>query len=152
MELLKGPGLESLVPDDPTVTLPKQDLDAIAAAIEEEEEMPGEGILSEVFANHALKTIESFSHIRWSGAKENCAPRRGVEQTSVVSPARAVELSSRADCSLEQAGVNGACESYSAPVGEFDLQLSGRAWIDDGYWHERSRCARGHSASRSWRS
>ena len=64
----------------------------------------------------------------------------------MVSPARAVELSSRADCSLEQAGVNGACESYSAPVGEFDLQLSGRAWIDDGYWHCATKLGKGESS------
>jgi hypothetical protein len=33
--------------------------------------MPEEGILSEMLANHALKTVEPFSHIRWFGAKEN---------------------------------------------------------------------------------
>ena len=54
--------------DHETIAFPQQDLDAIAAPIEEEEEMPGEGILSEIFASHALQTIESFSHVRWLGS------------------------------------------------------------------------------------
>ena len=93
IELLKGPGLESLVPDDEPIAIPQEDLDAIATSIEEEEEVTREGILPKEFPNHALETIESFSHIRRLGAEENCARRRGVEGTSVVSPAARLEFS-----------------------------------------------------------
>ena len=50
IEFLKGAGLESLVPDDQTVSLPEEDLDAIAAAIEKQEQVTRERILAEILA------------------------------------------------------------------------------------------------------
>src|SRR5438045_2836134 len=47
IKLLKGAGLEPLVPDDQAVMIPEEDLDPIAAAVEKEEEMAGQGVLSE---------------------------------------------------------------------------------------------------------
>jgi hypothetical protein len=69
--LLKGSGLKSFVPDDEPITVPPEQFDAIATPIEKEEEVTRERILPQEFPNHALETIESFSHIRWPGAKEN---------------------------------------------------------------------------------
>ena len=39
--------------------------------VEKKEEVARERILPEEFPNHALKSVENFSHIRWPGAKEN---------------------------------------------------------------------------------
>jgi hypothetical protein len=47
-----------------------------------------------MFANHALKAIESFSHIRWPGAKENA--RRGGESRKHQRSPRPAALSSPA--------------------------------------------------------
>jgi hypothetical protein len=69
--LLKGPGLKSFVPDDEPITVPPEQFDAIATPVEKEEEMTRERVLPQEFPNHALETIESFSHIRRPGAKEN---------------------------------------------------------------------------------
>jgi hypothetical protein len=69
--LLKGPGLESLVPDDEPVTVPPEELDPIATPVEKEEEVTRERVLSQEFPNHTLETVESFSHIRRLGAQEN---------------------------------------------------------------------------------
>jgi hypothetical protein len=65
--LLKSSGLKSFVPDDKPITVPPEQFDTIAMPIEKEEEM----------TRDALETIESFSHIRWSGAKVNA--HRGSE-------------------------------------------------------------------------
>jgi hypothetical protein len=56
--LLKGSGLKSFVPDDEPITVPPEDLDAIAAPIEKEEEVTREWVLLQEFPNHALKTID----------------------------------------------------------------------------------------------
>jgi hypothetical protein len=66
--LLKGPGLKSLIPDDESITVPPEELDAIATPVKKEEEMTRERVLPQEFPNHALETIESFSHIRRLGA------------------------------------------------------------------------------------
>jgi hypothetical protein len=60
-----------LVPDDQTISLPKEDLDSIAAAIEKKEQVPREGILAEKFTHHTEKTIEAFTHVRRFCAEEN---------------------------------------------------------------------------------
>jgi hypothetical protein len=57
---LKGAGLEPLVPDDQAVMIPEEDLDPISAAVEEEEEMAGQGILSEAFPNQAGEAVERW--------------------------------------------------------------------------------------------
>jgi len=44
IEFLKRAGLEPLVPNDQTVSLPEEDLDAIAAAIEKQEKVTRERI------------------------------------------------------------------------------------------------------------
>ena len=58
IQLLKGAGLEPLVPDDQAVMIPEEDLEPIAAAVEKEEEMAGQGVLAEAFPNQAGETIE----------------------------------------------------------------------------------------------
>jgi hypothetical protein len=70
IELLKSSGLKPFVPDDEPITVPPEQLDAIATPVEKEEEVTRERVLLQEFPNHALETIESFSHIRWPGAKE----------------------------------------------------------------------------------
>ena len=50
--------------------LPEEDLDAIAAAIEKQEEVARERILAEKFMHHAQETVEAFSHVRRFGAKK----------------------------------------------------------------------------------
>ena len=51
VELLEGPDLQPLVPDDNSALIPCEDLDAIAPAIEEEEEMAGQEVLPKAFLN-----------------------------------------------------------------------------------------------------
>src|SRR3954453_21810160 len=48
---LEGSGLESLVPDGQAVTIEVEDLDAISASVDEEEEMAGQGVLAEALLN-----------------------------------------------------------------------------------------------------
>jgi hypothetical protein len=52
IELREGAGLEPLISDDQSVALPEEDLDAIAATVEEEKEVSGEGILAKKLAHH----------------------------------------------------------------------------------------------------
>jgi hypothetical protein len=69
--LLKSSSLKSFVPDYEPITVPPEQLDAIATPVEKEEEVTRARVLPQEFPNHALETIESFSHIRWPNAKEN---------------------------------------------------------------------------------
>src|ERR1700727_902160 len=71
IELLKGAGLEPLVPDDQTISLPEEDLDAIAAAIEKQKQVAREGILAEKFLHHTEKTVEALAHVCRFCAEEN---------------------------------------------------------------------------------
>ncbi|MEO8924136.1 MAG: hypothetical protein ABI330_15140 [Caldimonas sp.] len=71
IEFLKSAGLEPLVPDDQTVSLPEEDLDAIAAAIEKQEQVAREGILAEKFLHHSEKTVEAFAHVGRFCAEED---------------------------------------------------------------------------------
>ena len=50
---LEGPGLESLVPDGQPVAIEVEDLDPISAAVDEEEEMAGQGVLAEALLDQA---------------------------------------------------------------------------------------------------
>src|SRR5271166_4552763 len=71
IEFLKGAGLESLVPDDQAVWLPEEDLDAIAAAVEEQEEMSGERILPEMLVDHSQEAVEALAHVGGPRAKKD---------------------------------------------------------------------------------
>ena len=75
---------------------------------------------------------------QWVACRGRPERRRGGEETSAVSSARALELSSRNDRSLKQAGINRACEPQSASVGELDLQLGRRTRIENRYGHKGS--------------
>ena len=55
---LEGAGLEPLVPDGQAVTVEVEDLDAIPAAVEEEEEMAGQEVLAEAFLDQTRKAIK----------------------------------------------------------------------------------------------
>jgi hypothetical protein len=47
-----------------------EDLDAIPAAVDEEEEMAIEEILAEALLDEAREAVEALSHVDWSGAEE----------------------------------------------------------------------------------
>ena len=88
---MEGAGLESLVPNDQAVGLPEEDLDAIAAAVEEQEEMSGERILTKKLVHHSQKPVEAFSHVSRPGAKEN-AHGGGELREHQLLPSRAESL------------------------------------------------------------
>jgi hypothetical protein len=55
---LEGPGLESLVPDGQTVAIEVENLDPISAAVDEEEEMAGQGILADALPDQPGEAVE----------------------------------------------------------------------------------------------
>jgi hypothetical protein len=71
IEFLKSAGLESLVPDDQTVSLPEEDLDAIATTIEKKEQVTRERVLAKILAGHPHEPIEAFSHVSRFYTQEN---------------------------------------------------------------------------------
>src|SRR5947209_8605053 len=71
IKMLKGAGLEPLVPDGQAVVIPEEDLDPISAAVEEEEEMAGQGVLAEAFPNQAGEAVEALAHIGGLGAEKD---------------------------------------------------------------------------------
>ena len=68
---LEGPGLESLVPDGQTVAIEVEDLDPISAAVDEEEEMAGQGILAEALLDQPGEAVETVAHVDGAGAEED---------------------------------------------------------------------------------
>jgi hypothetical protein len=54
----EGPAFESLGPDGHAVAVPIQDLDAIPAFVDEDKEMPGEGIERQIARCKGGKTVE----------------------------------------------------------------------------------------------
>jgi hypothetical protein len=56
IELLEGPGLQPLVPDDQPITVKMEDLDPISATVEEEEEMAGQEVLERKRCQEPLLT------------------------------------------------------------------------------------------------
>jgi hypothetical protein len=69
---LKRSRLEPFVPDRQAVGVPVKDLDAIASAVEEEEEMAGEKILlGETLADESGEAVEAFSEVDSGCVEEN---------------------------------------------------------------------------------
>ena len=62
---------QTFVPDAEPVMIPEQNLDAIAAAVEEQEEVTRSGILIEDLLNAAHQRIEAVGHLRGRGAYED---------------------------------------------------------------------------------
>jgi hypothetical protein len=60
--------LESCVDNDVAAAIPAEQFDTIAAMVSEEEEVPGEGIGAEIFADELSETVETFAHIDRLGA------------------------------------------------------------------------------------
>ena len=55
---LEGAGLKSLVPDGQAVAIEVEDLDPIAAAVDEQEEMTGQGVLIEALLDQSGEAVE----------------------------------------------------------------------------------------------
>src|SRR5262249_36255403 len=75
LRVLEATDLKSLVPDDQPVTVKIEDLHAISAPVEEEEEMAGQEVLIEALLDQAGKAVKPFAQIRRSGAKEHADGR-----------------------------------------------------------------------------
>ena len=66
------PTSESLVPDgQPVAVIPVEDLDAVAAAIDEQEQVAGRGVLAEGSGHQAGERIEAFAEIGSWGVQEH---------------------------------------------------------------------------------
>ena len=103
IEFMKGAGLESLVPDHQAVSFPEEDLDAVAAAIEKEEQVARERILAEKLMHHTEEVRRSLCACLSVLCRGKRGLRRRVEGTSVGSFAREPsKLPSRRDRGLEQ--------------------------------------------------
>src|SRR5512135_1986994 len=74
---LERAGLEPLVPDGQAVAVEIKDLEAIAATVDEEEEMAGQGVLCEAFLDQAAECVEALAHVGGPGAKEDPDGRGG---------------------------------------------------------------------------
>ena len=83
---LEGPGLEPLVPDGQAVAIEVEDLEAIPAAVDEEEEMAAEEVLAEAFLDQAREAVEALAHVGGPGAEEG-ADGRGEHDHGFASPA-----------------------------------------------------------------
>src|SRR5262249_52953176 len=70
LQILEATDLKSLVPDRQPVTVKIEDLDAIPAPVEEEEEMAGQEVLAEALLDHSREAVEPVAHVGRSGAKE----------------------------------------------------------------------------------
>jgi hypothetical protein len=72
---LEATDLKSLAPDDQPVTVKIEDLDPISSAVEEEEEMAGQDVLTEALLDQSGKAVKSFTQIGRSGAEEHADGR-----------------------------------------------------------------------------
>jgi hypothetical protein len=64
-----------LVPDRQAVMIEIEDLDAIPAAVDEEEEMAVEEVLAEAFLDQPGEAVEALPHVDRSGAEERADGR-----------------------------------------------------------------------------
>src|SRR5476651_1367107 len=62
---------EAFVPDGESVAVPPEDLEAVAPAIGENEEMAREGIFAEEVAHLADEAVEAATHVGGPGADED---------------------------------------------------------------------------------
>jgi hypothetical protein len=58
---LVASGLEALVPNGEPVAVEVEDLDPISAAVEKEEEMAGQRILTEALLHQSCEAVETFA-------------------------------------------------------------------------------------------
>ena len=65
------PGFESFVPDRQTITIPVEDLEAIAASIDEQEQVTGRRVLAEGGGHQPGERIKAFAEIGGRGVKEH---------------------------------------------------------------------------------
>src|SRR5262249_54290669 len=72
---LEAADLEPLVPDGQTIMIKVECLDAIPAAVDEEEEMAVEEVLAEALLDEAREAVKALSHVDRSGAEERADGR-----------------------------------------------------------------------------
>ena len=84
-----GPAFEPLGPDRQPVTIPVQDLDAIPALVDEDEEVTGEGIEREGTGDQGGEAVEAFPHVgRFFGEVDTdggAQPEHGGSSTTAMS-------------------------------------------------------------------
>jgi len=76
----KGAGIGAvslllLVPDGQAIMIEIEGLDAIPAAVDEEEEMAVEEVLAEALLDEAREAVEALPHVDRSGAEERTDSR-----------------------------------------------------------------------------
>ena len=64
-------GFQPFGPHGIAIAVPVEDLDAVATAIEENEEMPGKGVLSDNVLGHLSQAVEAAAHVGGHGADED---------------------------------------------------------------------------------
>src|SRR5689334_21017721 len=72
---LERPGLEPLVPEGQAVAIEVEDLEAIPAAVDEEEEVAAEEVLAEAGADQPREAVEALAHVGGAGAEEGADGR-----------------------------------------------------------------------------
>jgi hypothetical protein len=75
LQSLEATDLKPLVPDDQPVTVEIEDLDAIPAPVEEEEEMAGQEVLAEAILDQSREAVKTFAHVGRSGAEKHAHGR-----------------------------------------------------------------------------
>jgi antitoxin component of MazEF toxin-antitoxin module len=75
VEKMGAVSLVLLIPDGQAVMIKVEYLDAIPAAVDEEEEMAVEEILAEALRDEAREAVEALPHVDRSGAKERADGR-----------------------------------------------------------------------------
>ncbi len=73
---LEGSGFESLVPEGQPISIKVEDLDPIPTAVDEEEEMAGQRVLSKALLDQSGETVKAL-RMSVAGSKGRCGRRRG---------------------------------------------------------------------------
>src|SRR5262249_50872390 len=79
---------ESLIPQAPAVLLPREDLEAIANAVAENEPVPRKGIIAEGLADEGAETVERLAEIDDWQAEEDTDGRRQAQHDGSSRAAR----------------------------------------------------------------
>src|SRR5271157_5351461 len=85
---LERSGLEPLVPDHKPIAIKIKHLDAIPAAVDEEEEMAGQEVLAEAFLDQPREAIEALAHVSGPGAEKNAHGRGEYDHGVASRPGR----------------------------------------------------------------
>lgn len=67
----EGAGLEALGAEPPSIAIPEEDLEAVAAGVGEDEEMAREGIELEGVPDHPGEGVEGFAEVGGTGGEED---------------------------------------------------------------------------------